>query len=66
MVLAVRSRPAGPWEVRTVRYDLGTPWREEAGNDIAEYAVILAVLLVIVVGTLRLIGSNAKNLFLMH
>jgi hypothetical protein len=24
------------------------------------------VLLVIVVGTLRLIGSNAKNLFLMH
>jgi hypothetical protein len=52
MALAVRTRPAGPWEVRAVRYDLGAPWREEEGNDIAEYAVILAVLLVIVVGTI--------------
>jgi hypothetical protein len=38
----------------------------EAGNDIAEYAIILPMLLAIVLGTLRLIGSNAKNLFLMH
>ena len=47
-----------------MRYDLGAPWREEAGNDVAEYAVILPVLLVLVVGTIRLIGSNAQNLFL--
>jgi Flp pilus assembly pilin Flp len=33
------------------------------GQDIAEYAVMLAVILVIVVGTLRLIGSNANNVF---
>ncbi len=33
------------------------------GQDIAEYAVILAVVLVIVVGTIRLIGSNANNVF---
>lgn len=38
-------------------------WREERGQDIAEYAVMLAVILVIVVGTVRLIGSNANNVF---
>ncbi len=38
-------------------------WSEEAGQDIAEYAVMLAVILVLVVGTIRLIGSNANNVF---
>ena len=38
-------------------------WREEQAQDIAEYAVMLAVILVIVVGTIRLIGSNANNVF---
>lgn len=38
-------------------------WSEERGQDIAEYAVMLAVVLVIVVGTIRLIGSNANNVF---
>jgi Flp pilus assembly pilin Flp len=38
-------------------------WREDEGQDIAEYAVMLAVILVIVVGTIRLIGSNANNVF---
>ncbi|MGA8623079.1 MAG: hypothetical protein WB660_31705 [Candidatus Sulfotelmatobacter sp.] len=38
-------------------------WMEEEGQDIAEYAVMLAVILVLVVGTIRLIGSNAKNVF---
>jgi Flp pilus assembly pilin Flp len=36
---------------------------KDDGQDIAEYAVMLAVILVIVVGTLRLIGSNANNVF---
>jgi Flp pilus assembly pilin Flp len=36
---------------------------EEEGQDIAEYAVMLAVILVIVVGTIRLIGTNANNVF---
>jgi Flp pilus assembly pilin Flp len=36
---------------------------EENGQDIAEYAVMLAVILVIVVGTIRLIGSNANTVF---
>jgi Flp pilus assembly pilin Flp len=38
-------------------------WHDEEGQDIAEYAVMLAVILVIVVGTIRLIGSNANNVF---
>ena len=38
-------------------------WNDERGQDIAEYAVMLAVILVIVVGTIRLIGSNANTVF---
>ena len=38
-------------------------WNDDRGQDIAEYAVMLAVILVIVVGTIRLIGSNANNVF---
>ena len=38
-------------------------WTDDNGQDIAEYAVMLAVILVIVVGTIRLIGSNANNVF---
>lgn len=38
-------------------------WVEQAGQDIAEYAVMLAVILVLVVGTIRLVGSNANNAF---
>jgi Flp pilus assembly pilin Flp len=37
--------------------------RDDRGQDIAEYAVMLAVILVIVVGTIRLVGSNANNVF---
>lgn len=37
--------------------------RDEQGQDIAEYAVMLAVILIIVVGTVRLIGSNANSTF---
>lgn len=38
-------------------------WCDEQGQDIAEYAVMLAVILVIVVGTVQLIGSSANNVF---
>jgi Flp pilus assembly pilin Flp len=38
-------------------------WIEDAGQDIAEYALMLAVILVIVVGTIQLIGSSANNVF---
>ena len=38
-------------------------WSEEQGQDIAEYAVMLAVILVLVVGTVRLIGGSSNNVF---
>ena len=38
-------------------------WSREEGQDIAEYAVMLAVILVIVIGTVRLIGTNANSVF---
>ena len=37
--------------------------RDDCGQDIAEYAVMLAVILVIVVGTIRLVGTNTNNVF---
>jgi Flp pilus assembly pilin Flp len=38
-------------------------WLNEEGQDIAEYAVMLAVILVIVIGTVRLIGTSANTVF---
>ena len=38
-------------------------WSADEGQDIAEYAVMLAVILILVVGTIRLVGSNANNVF---
>ena len=38
-------------------------WLNDEGQDVAEYSVMLAVILVIVVSTVRLIGSNAGNVF---
>lgn len=38
-------------------------WSEDSGQDIAEYAVMLAVILVLVVGTVRLIGSSSNTVF---
>jgi Flp pilus assembly pilin Flp len=49
---------------RTAARDiLRRTWSDDQGQDIAEYAVMLAVILVIVVGTIRLIGSNANTVF---
>ncbi|MGA8763142.1 MAG: hypothetical protein WB562_09780 [Candidatus Sulfotelmatobacter sp.] len=44
-------------------YAVRTLWSNEEGQDVAEYSIMLAVILVIVVGTVRLIGSNAGNVF---
>jgi Flp pilus assembly pilin Flp len=38
-------------------------WSREEGQDIAEYAVMLAVILILVIGTIRLVGGNANNAF---
>jgi Flp pilus assembly pilin Flp len=38
-------------------------WSNQEGQDVAEYSVMLAVILVIVASTVRLIGANAGNVF---
>jgi Flp pilus assembly pilin Flp len=50
-------------ESRKIMDSLKTLWSNEEGQDIAEYSVMLAVVLVIVVSTVRLIGGNAGNVF---
>lgn len=47
----------------TVKQFLNRVWKDEQGQDIAEYAVMLAVILVIVIGTVRLIGTQANVVF---
>jgi Flp pilus assembly pilin Flp len=46
-----------------MRHFLRKLWLADDGQDIAEYAVMLAVILVLVVGTIPLVGSNANNAF---
>ena len=38
-------------------------FQEEDGQDIAEYAVMVAVILILVIGTIRMVGGNANNAF---
>jgi Flp pilus assembly pilin Flp len=38
-------------------------WSREEGQDVAKYAVVLVVVLALVIGTIRLIGSNANSVF---
>jgi Flp pilus assembly pilin Flp len=56
-------RLASQLEVLSKRTLFRQLWSQEEAQDIAEYAVMLAVILVIVVGTLRLVGSNSNNVF---
>jgi Flp pilus assembly pilin Flp len=37
--------------------------RKDDGQDVAEYAVLLAVILAIALGTIHMIGSQASNVF---
>lgn len=38
-------------------------WNNDEAQDIAEYALMLAVILVIVITTVSLIGTNANTIF---
>ena len=49
--------------IKRIVEGMGKLWRDEQGQDIAEYAVMLAVILIIVIGTVKLIGSNANSTF---
>ena len=60
-----RATFASKWrsETKPVIETFRQLWKQEDGQDVAEYAVMLAVILVIVIGTVRLIGTNANNVF---
>lgn len=38
-------------------------WNSDSGQDIAEYAVMLAIILLLVIGTVRLVGNSTNTLF---
>jgi Flp pilus assembly pilin Flp len=61
--LVLDANPARVGGVNNMTNLLHRLWSEDEGQDIAEYSVMLAVILVIVVGTIRLIGGNANNVF---
>jgi Flp pilus assembly pilin Flp len=46
-----------------MRHVLRRLWNDEEGQDVAEYAVMLAVILLLVVGTIKLVGTNANSTF---
>ena len=49
--------------MKTITAFVKALWNDPRGQDVAEYGFILAVILVLVVGTVRLVGSNANNVF---
>jgi Flp pilus assembly pilin Flp len=49
--------------IKRILKSMGRLWSDEQGQDIAEYAVMLAVILIIVVGTIKLIGANTNSTF---
>jgi Flp pilus assembly pilin Flp len=48
---------------RAVLKFLRALWYENDGQDVAEYGIMLVVLMIIVIGTVRLIGANTSNVF---
>ena len=60
--LFVRDK-GGSWKSALICAIRSQFWRDESGQDIAEYAVMLAVILLLVVGTIKLIGTNANSTF---
>ena len=46
-----------------MRLFIGDLLADHEGQDIAEYAVLLATILVLVVGTARLVGSTSTPVF---
>jgi Flp pilus assembly pilin Flp len=61
--ISSRSEPGSHRKAGSMMNIVRNLWHEDQGQDIAEYAVMLAVILVIVVGTIRLVGNNANNVF---
>jgi Flp pilus assembly pilin Flp len=46
-----------------MKYFLQPFWSADNGQDVVEYAVMLAIILLLVIGTIRLIGTNSSSSF---
>jgi Flp pilus assembly pilin Flp len=46
-----------------MKRELNWLWRDSEGQDVAEYAVMMAIVLVLVTGVVRLIGIDASVVF---
>jgi len=38
-------------------------WQQDDGQDVAEYSVMLAVVLIVALGAIRMVGTNANAVF---
>lgn len=48
---------------RVIQYLVTKVFLSDEGQDVAEYSMMLAVILVIAISAIKLIGSNAGNVF---
>jgi Flp pilus assembly pilin Flp len=55
--------PFSRWERMEMADFLQKIWTSEEGQDIAEYATMLAVILALAIGAVKAIGANANNVF---
>lgn len=46
-----------------MRYLLSTLWREESGQDLAEYALLMALTALVVVASLIMVGGSIRDVF---
>jgi Flp pilus assembly pilin Flp len=46
-----------------MRVWLSRLWFDDQGQDVAEYAIMLTIAIVLVVGTVRLLAARANNVF---
>jgi Flp pilus assembly pilin Flp len=64
IVRPVRLPQSGEDSGRTnMTQSLSRLWFQENGQDVAEYSVMLAVVLIIALATIRMIGSSANAVF---
>jgi Flp pilus assembly pilin Flp len=47
----------------TVARAIDEIWSSEEGQDIAEYAILLVLILLLIIGTVRLMGGRANTVF---
>jgi Flp pilus assembly pilin Flp len=52
-----------PLAEEKMAYFLQKIWPDDNGQDVAEYAVMLAIVLALALGTVKAIGGNATTVF---